>query len=322
MTTIIKTGRTATAAWILILAALVFFASSGRGEEREMSDSWRKLSPEETRVIVGKGTERPFSGKYENVKLDGVYTCRRCGAALYRSGDKFHSGCGWPAFDAAIPGAVKRLPDADGQRTEILCNHCGGHLGHVFTGERLTPKDVRHCVNSISLDFVPAPELDSHFQRAVFAGGCFWGVEYHLQQADGVIAAASGYTGGRTANPTYREVCAGNTGHREAVEVLFDPKATSYETLLKLFFEIHDPTQTDGQGPDLGPQYRSAVFYRNDEQKAVAEKWIGILRLKGYKVATELEPAGKFYPAEEYHQDYYFKSGKRPYCHIPVKRFD
>ena len=172
------------------------------------------------------------------------------------------------------------------------------------------------------MDFVAEADLDAHFQRAVFAGGCFWGVEYYLQQAKGVIRAVSGYTGGKTDNPTYEQVCKGGTGHIESVEVLYDPKQTDYETLARLFFEIHDPTQTDRQGPDIGVQYRSVVFYRDEKQKATAEKLIKILRDKGFNVVTRVEPASHFWRAETYHQDYYFVHGKTPYCHRPVKRFE
>ncbi len=287
-----------------------------------MKPVWKELTPEEARVIVGKGTERPFSGAYDKHFAPGAYTCRRCGAALYRAGDKFDSGCGWPAFDAEIPGAVRRVPDADGRRIEIVCATCSGHLGHVFTGERLTPRDTRHCVNSLSLAFVPEAALDASFEKAVFAGGCFWGVEYFLQQACGVLRAVSGYTGGRTERPTYQQVCAGGTGHIEAVEVLYDPRQTDYETLARLFFEIHDPTQLDRQGPDIGEQYASAVFYRDEAQKKTAEALLARLRARGIEAVTRILPAAPFWPAEPNHQDYYFRKGSTPYCHSRVRRFE
>ncbi len=274
---------------------------------------YRELTPEEERVIVHQGTEPPFTGKYNDHFVAGAYTCHRCGALLYRSEDKFRSHCGWPSFDDEIPGAVKRVPDADGVRTEILCAHCGGHLGHVFLGESLTPKNTRHCVNSVSLDFVPAEQV--RYGRAIFAGGCFWGVEYLLQQVPGVIEATAGYTGGTKDDPTYEEVCSHATGHLEAVEVLYDPVRVSFEDLAKLFFEIHDFTQADGQGPDLGPQYRSAIFYTDDEQKRIAEDLIAQLKARGLAVVTQLLPAGTFWPAEGYHQDYYLRKGAQPYCH-------
>lgn len=304
----------------MIMTAL--FAGLSLNAEDLMKREWRDLTKSEKRVIVDKGTERARSGKYDKFYETGVYTCRRCGAALYRSDDKFDSRCGWPAFDDAVSGAVKQVPDADGRRTEIVCNLCGGHLGHVFFGERMTSANTRHCVNSISMDFVKAADILNHFKRAVFAGGCFWGVEYYLQQMPGVITAVSGYTGGEKENPTYKEVCSGRSGHIEAVEVLYDPAQVSYEALARKFFEIHDPTQVNRQGPDKGEQYKSAVFYADDEQKKIAEKLVGILKKKGFKVATELRPATTFYPAELYHQDYYFHKGQTPYCHTPVNRFD
>lgn len=286
------------------------------------------LTPEEERVIVHKGTEAPFTGKYYNFTEKGTYTCKRCGAPLYKSEAKFDAGCGWPSFDEEIPGAVKRVPDADGVRTEIECANCGAHLGHVFLGEGFTPKDTRHCVNSVSLNFVPAaaakdaPKADKPpFEKAIFAGGCFWGVEYHFQHAKGVISTRVGYTGGYTEHPTYKDVCSGRTGHAEAVEVTFDPAQTTYEDLAKLFFEIHDPTEVNRQGPDIGLQYRSAVFYLDDNQKAIAEKLIGLLKNKGYKVATQVVPATTFWPAEDYHQQYYEKEHGKPYCHVYTKRF-
>lgn len=297
-------------------------------DDKEQNDmKYNRLTPEETKVIIQKGTEPPGGGKYEHFKESGTYICKRCNAPLYRSTDKFNSGCGWPSFDDEILGAVKHSLDADGQRTEITCANCGGHLGHVFTGEKYTPKDVRHCVNSISLNFVPEGEdlppviTESTVETAYFAGGCFWGVEYLLEQLDGVIEARSGFMGGHVENPTYQQVCYENTGHAETVEVKFDPTVISYEDLAKYFFEIHDPGQVDRQGPDIGPQYRSAVFYTSAEQKFTADKLIGILKDKGYRVVTELEKAGKFYPAEGYHQDYYAGNGKTPYCHVHQKKF-
>ncbi len=275
------------------------------------------LTPEEERVIVHKGTERPFTGLYVNHHAEGVYCCKRCGAALYASDAKFDSGCGWPSFDKEIAGAVKRAPDADGRRTEILCAHCDAHLGHVFLGEGFTPANTRHCVNSISLSFTPKPTS----ARAIFAGGCFWGVEHFFQQAPGVLSTRVGYTGGTTESPSYEDVCRGDTGHAEALEVVYDPNVVSYETLAKLFFEIHDPTQVDRQGPDIGDQYRSAVFYVDEDQKKTAEMLLQQLRDKGYDPATQVEKAGVFWPAEDYHQQYYSKKNGRPYCHARQKRF-
>jgi len=279
------------------------------------------LTQAESKVIDGKGTEIPFTGKFTNSTESGTYICKRCGSALYYSSTKFKSDCGWPSFDDEIRGAVNRYPDPDGMRTEIECASCGAHLGHVFTGERLTSKNIRHCVNSVSLDFVPAHLEPGRYGIAVFAGGCFWGVEYFMQKAEGVISVTSGFTGGHVRNPSYREVCTGTTGHAEAVKIVYNPGKTSYEKLLKLFLEIHDPTQVGGQGPDLGDQYRSGIFYLNDDQKKTAEKCIKLLKDKGIKVVTEITKASEFYTAEDYHQDYYFRNGKMPYCHAYTKRF-
>lgn len=287
-------------------------------QEKKMK--YNDLTPEEERVIIHKDTERPFSGKYYNYKEKGTYICKRCNAPLYQSEDKFDSQCGWPSFDDEIPGAVKHLPDADGIRTEIICNNCGAHLGHVFIGEGFTEKNIRHCVNSISLNFLPAKEKVEK-RTAYFAGGCFWGVEYFFQNAEGVTTTRVGYMGGHKQNPTYKEVCSGTTGHTETLEVVYNPSKTTFEKLAKLFFEIHDPSQINRQGPDTGEQYRSAIFYTDDEQKQIAEKLIKILEDKGYKIVTELTKAVTFWEAEKYHQEYYKKNGKQPYCHVYTKRF-
>lgn len=288
---------------------------------KEGTMTYRTLSPEERAVIIDKGTERPYTGKYYLNKEKGAYLCRQCDAPLFRSDDKFESGTGWPSFDDAIPGAVRQIPDADGRRTEIVCANCGGHLGHVFFGESFTSKNARFCVNSISLSFEPADKPVTATEKAIFAGGCFWGVEYHFKRLKGVLSTRVGYTGGTTEHPSYKQVCSGKTGHAEALEVEFDPKLVSYEQLAKLFFEIHDPTQFERQGPDVGTQYRSAVFYVNDEQRRITESLIRQLEEKGYRVVTEVRKATEFWPAEDYHQDYYEKTGHHPYCHIYQKRF-
>lgn len=265
-------------------------------------------------VLFQKGTEPPFSGEYVDHFEEGIYTCKNCGIPLYRSQDKFHSGCGWPSFDDEIPGAVKKVPDRDGVRTEIVCSYCGAHLGHVFFNEGFTLKNVRHCVNSVSLKFVPKgekPEID----RIFFSAGCFWGVEHMFKQIKGVVDTRVGYMGGHTNNPTYEDVCSGQTGHLETVEVIFDPKKLSEEELIKYFFEIHDFTQENGQGPDIGEQYKSAIFYTSDSQKIIAEKLKKQLS-SHYRVASQIRKASTFWLAEDYHQDYYEKTGKAPYCHF------
>jgi peptide methionine sulfoxide reductase msrA/msrB len=151
---------------------------------------------------------------------------------------------------------------------------------------------------------------------------CFWGVEHLFQRQNGVISVESGYTGGHLEHPTYQQVKTGTSGHAEAVRVTYDPTLVSYETLAKLFFEIHDPTQTDGQGPDIGTQYRSEIFYRSPEEQALAQELIAILRTKGYDIKTVVTPAKKFYPAEDYHQDYFEKNGDEHTCHFYTKRWN
>ncbi|HPQ39121.1 MAG TPA: bifunctional methionine sulfoxide reductase B/A protein [bacterium] len=315
---------------ILSVAAIVLFmlapprnAATGDLIQGDDTVKFNPLTPEQERIILKKGTERAFTGEYWDHKAAGTYVCRRCNTPLYRSTDKFDSHCGWPSFDDEIPGAVTRQVDADGRRTEIICAACGAHLGHVFEGEQLTAKNTRHCVNSVSMKFIPEGEAlpEPKLQRAIFAGGCFWGVEYFMEKEPGVIRVVSGYIGGTKDFPTYKEVCSKNTGHAEAVEIIFDPEKTTFEKLAKLFFEIHDPTQVDRQGPDIGEQYRSEVFYLNQEQKEVTEKLIAELQKKGLDVATRVTPADTFWPAEDYHQDYYERKGSTPYCHGYVKRF-
>jgi peptide methionine sulfoxide reductase msrA/msrB len=286
----------------------------------------KPLTEQEAAVIIRKGTERPFSGALLNNKKTGIYSCRQCGQDLYHSSAKFDSGCGWPSFDEEIAGAVRRVTDADGQRTEITCSSCGGHLGHVFTGEGFTQKNTRHCVNSISMVFRSTeekaePEKPAKTATAVFAAGCFWGVEHLMKNTAGVLATRVGYTGGTMPNPDYHSVCTGKTGHYEALEIVFDPGVTSFADLTRLFFEIHDFSQEDGQGPDIGDQYLSAIFYADEQQKKEAEEIVLTLTNKGHRVATRLIRQSTFWPAEDYHQNYYEKTGKKPYCHLRRRIF-
>lgn len=281
-------------------------------------DKRNPLNAEEARVILNKGTERAFTGEYWDHKIDGVFICRQCETPLYDAKDKFDSGCGWPSFDDELPGAVKRHIDADGRRTEIVCANCDGHLGHVFIGERMTEKNTRHCVNSISMKFINREKweqmkpAEKDLRKAVFASGCFWSKEYFLGQQEGVISTRVGFTGGHKESPTYKEVCAKDTGHAEAVEVTFDPTSTNFETLAKVFFEMHDPT-VDRRGK--GGQYRSAIFYQDEAQREVGERLIEELKNKGLEVATELEPAGPFWLAEARHQKYCDSHGLTPKSH-------
>lgn len=287
------------------------------------SSNWNELTPDEEYVIVNKGTERAWTGAYVDNHEEGTYLCRRCNAPLFKSNSKFDSRSGWPSFDECIDGAVKEVVDSDGHRTEIVCANCNGHLGHVFRGEGFTNKNTRHCVNSISMNFVSDDKMNETMKTdtAIFASGCFWGTEYFFEKAEGVLSTQVGYIGGHKDNPTYKEVCSNTTGHAEAVRVVFDPTKTDYETLCKLFFETHDPTQINRQGPDIGTQYRTEVFYLNDEQKAIAEKLKGILEAEGLKVATNITKATTFWEGEDYHEHYYSNKGGTPYCHAYKKRF-
>lgn len=282
----------------------------------------KSLTPQIASVMVDQGTERPGSSTYVVPPSEGgSYVCRRCGLGLFRVADQFKSHCGWPSFDATVSDHVAQLPDADGSRTEIRCHQCDSHLGHVFTGEQLTAKNTRHCVNGIALDWVKDDEIEQS-DEIIVAGGCFWGVADLLAKLDGVLITEVGYCGGQLDGPSYEQVCRGNSGHIESVRVVFNPKTINLETVLKCFFEIHNPEQNDGQGPDIGSQYLSAIFYYDNEQLTIAKKLINQLIENDYKPSTQLLAMQTFWCAEDYHQQYYQKNQQAPYCHQRTKRFN
>lgn len=282
---------------------------------------FRKLTKEEEKVLLEKGTEAPFSGKYEQFSGKGVYSCKRCGNFLYRSESKFNSGCGWPSFDEEIIGALKEVMDTYSIRTEITCSRCGAHLGHVFRGEKRTPKNTRFCVNSISMDFIPDSELKETKEIIYLGGGCFWCTEAVFKRVKGVLGVVPGYAGGKTENPSYEEVCSGKTGHAEIVKVEFDKTRISLEGILNVFFSLHDPTTLNRQGDDIGDQYRSLILYNNLFQKEIIENYIKKLEEEKVfedKIVTEVKKFDKFYPAEDYYKDYYERNKGAPYCQIVI----
>jgi len=286
----------------------------------DYQDKLASLTPFCKDVALSKATEPPFSGCFNQPQTEGSYLCRRCGLGLWQAQDQFSSHCGWPSFDDRTPAAIFEQIDADGIRTEILCNRCHAHLGHVFHGEGYTHKNQRDCVNSVMLDFTPIEHV-ADSREIIVAGGCFWGIEYWFMQAPGVLITECGYTGGHSAYPSYTDVCLGKTAHYEAVRVVYDPKISNEDILYRIFFEIHDPYQGNGQGPDIGPQYQSAIFYANHQQKNIAEKQLAYLSKGKQITCTSLLEACTFWPAESAHQQYYYKNGHLPYCHIPTKRF-
>ena len=272
-----------------------------------VKDYFYHLNAEEKHILKKKGTEKPFTGEYNEHFEAGIFICRACENPLYESNTKFNSGCGWPSFDDEIEGAIVRNKDLSGgiARTEICCAICNGHLGHVFKGEQITEKNTRHCVNSLSIRFIPHKNLET----ATFGAGCFWHVEKIFRETKGVYLANSGYMGGDTLNPTYKEICIGDTNHAEVVNINFNPRVISYIDLLDVFWKNHNPTTLNQQGPDIGTQYRSVIFYYSDLQKVSAKKSIQEAQGNFSKpIVTQIIAKDTFYRAEEYHQNYLNKN--------------
>jgi peptide methionine sulfoxide reductase msrA/msrB len=294
-------------------------------EKPPVEELRRKLTPEQYRVTQQCGTEAPFANPYWDNHEPGIYVDVVSGEPLFSSTDKFDSGTGWPSFTRPIAGgAVTARSDRSLglERTEVRSRRADSHLGHVFP-DGPGPGGLRYCVNSASLRFIPADRLEAEghgqYRRlftaaktgtktALFAAGCFWHVEEAFSGLPGVLKTEAGYSGGTVKDPTYKLVCAGQTGHAETVRVEYDPSRIRYEDLLTAFWRIHDPTTVDRQGPDVGSQYRSAIFYADEAQKqaALASKAaLDASRRYPGRVVTQIVPAGEFYVAEEHHQQYH-----------------
>ncbi|CAM3895864.1 bifunctional methionine sulfoxide reductase B/A protein [Flavobacterium branchiophilum] len=290
----------------------------------ELTDAeWQKiLSPDLYAVARKADTERAFTGSMWSSETKGTYYCAACGHPLFKSDQKFTSSCGWPSFfEQENPNSIIFKPDNSYgmQRIEALCGRCDSHLGHLFDdGPKLTGK--RYCMNAISLDFVP-DEAQNH-QTIVLGGGCYWCVEAVYQRLKGVEKVESGFAGGHVENPSYEAVCTGTTGAAEVVAITFNPAETNLNDIFKVFFTVHDPTTLNRQGADVGTQYRSVIFYKNDTEKNTAMELINKLNAAHVfdnEIVTTLEPFKQFYKAKKEHQNYYNNNQMQPYCSMVIQ---
>jgi peptide methionine sulfoxide reductase msrA/msrB len=270
------------------------------------------LTPEEFRVARLKGTERAFSSEMCSLFEPGLYSCVCCNTLLFDAQEKFESGSGWPSFTQPVKeNAIAYHKDTTfGMvRVETTCNTCDAHLGHIFP-DGPEPSGLRYCMNAVALK-----KQESKLQKATFGGGCFWCTEALFQELKGVSLVESGYSGGKLINPTYREVCSGNTGHAEVIQVTFNPEEINFSDLVRIHLSTHNPTSLNRQGADVGSQYRSIVLTHNSEQAKEAKNVIQEMSpLFEEAIVTEVKDFEAFYKAEENHQDYYLSNPEKPYC--------
>ena len=285
---------------------------------RKTDEEWKaQLTDEQYRVTRMKGTERAFTGEHCSIFEPALYACVCCGNWLFDSREKFESGTGWPSFtQPVVVNAVKYEEDRSHgmRRMEVMCNVCDAHLGHVFPDGPM-PSGLRYCINSASLRKVSTTQLGT----ATFGGGCFWCTEAVFDQLRGVESVRSGYSGGDEASADYAQVSGGHTGHAEVVQIVFNREEISFEDLLRMHLLTHDPTTLNRQGADRAPQYRSVIFYHDEEQRAAAEKVIAELQPEfDDPIVTELTLFEAFYPAEAYHQEFYRRNEDYPYCRVVI----
>jgi peptide methionine sulfoxide reductase msrA/msrB len=310
----------------------------------------KNLTPIEYAVTQEEATEPAFENKFWNHFEEGIYVDVVTGQPLFSSLDKFDAGCGWPSFSKPISSQsvnFKKDFKLFHERIEVRSQKGDSHLGHLFFDGPPAEKNSkepgsRYCINSAALKFIPLSEMEKKGYgeflpgllerkknqdmimqknqfKATLAGGCFWGVEELFRKLKGVTSTKVGYTGGSTANPKYEDVTTGLTGHAEAIEIEYDPSVITYAEILRFFFKIHDPTTVNQQGNDRGTQYRSHIFYHDENQKIDAEKIIEeVNQLKRFpkKIVTEISKAETFYGAEDYHQDYLQKNPQGYTCHF------